>query len=178
MAIQAIGTYKAAAVSPKLVERLRAMTPLVRDEALAVLLARPDRSLALLEAIETKRLPAGLLGLPRKTQLLASTNAQVKARAEAVLGSVDAARGEIVKKYLQSVPDKGDAARGQELFRKHCANCHRAQGMGSTLGHIWKRFATGTKRNCSRTFSTPVASSHPKRWLTRSRLARAPSLVV
>ncbi len=55
-AIQAVGTYKAPSISRKLIERLKAMTPLVRDEALAVLLARPDRSLALLEAIEEKRL--------------------------------------------------------------------------------------------------------------------------
>ena len=134
MAIQAVGTYKAPMVSQQLVERLKTMTPLVRDETLAVLLARPDRSLALLEAIESKRLPAGLLGLPRKTQLLGSANAQVKSRAEAVLGSVDAARGEIVKKYLVAMSDKGDASRGRELFRKHCANCHRAEGMGFDIG--------------------------------------------
>ncbi len=133
-AIGAMSVYKSPLVAQRLIERLRSFTPLVRDEALAVLSARPDRTLLLLDAIEQKQLPVGLLGLPRKTQLLASTNAQVKARAEAVLGSVDTARGEVVKRYLKASPETGDVARGKELFVKHCANCHRTAGMGIEIG--------------------------------------------
>ena len=133
-AIQAAATYKTTALAPELIKRLKTLTPLVRDEALAVLLARPERTLLLLSAIERKEIPSGLIGLPRKTQLLASTNAQVKARSEAVLGLVDVARGEVVKRYMTETPEAGDAGRGQELFRKHCANCHRTAGIGIEIG--------------------------------------------
>ncbi len=134
LAVQAIGSYKSTAVAAQLIERLKRLTPVVREEALGVLLARPDRALALLDAIQAQRVPAGLLGLPRKSQLLASSNPTVKSRAETVLGAVDAARSDIVKKYLRELPATGEAARGQELFRKYCANCHRAAGFGIEIG--------------------------------------------
>lgn len=134
LAIQALGTYNAKFVGPRLIDRLKRLTPAVRDEALGVLMSKPDRTLLLLDAIEDKRVPSGLLGLPRKTQLLASTNAQVRSRAEAVLGQVDIARSEVVKRYLQSMPQSGDSQRGRELFQKHCANCHRAAGIGVEIG--------------------------------------------
>lgn len=134
LAIQALGTYKGPEVGGALLPRLKNLTPMVRDEALAVLLARPERTLALLDAIEGQRVPPGLLGLPRKTQLLASAHAQVKSRAETVLGQVDAARGPVVKRFLSDTPANGKAEQGRELFRKHCANCHRADGMGFEIG--------------------------------------------
>lgn len=134
LVIQALGTYNSPTITTQLIDRLKTLTPLVRDETLVLLLSKPDRTLVLLEAIENKKLPAGLLGLPRKTQLLASTNAQVKAKAEAVLGQVDLARSEVVKRYLASMPESGDAQRGTEIFQKNCANCHRTSGMGIEIG--------------------------------------------
>ncbi len=111
----------------------------------AVLLARPERTLALLDAIESKRVPAGLLGLPRKSQLLSSTNPQVKARAEAVLGQVDAARSAVVKRYLMEMPSDGNAELGKELIPQTLRELSSADGMGLKSDRIWKPFANWDK---------------------------------
>ncbi len=145
---QAAGTYKSSAVAETMIAQLATMTPQVREEALSLLMARPDRTLALLDAIEKQKFPASLMGLPRQTQLLASTNAQVKARAEQILGKVDAARGAVVKKYLDSMPEKGDAARGQELFASTVQIAIALAAWASKLVPTWKQCATGTEKNC------------------------------
>jgi putative heme-binding domain-containing protein len=106
----------------------------VREEALAALLARPERSLALLGAIERGELPAGQLGLARKTQLLASTNAAVKQLAERTLKGAEEARAAVVDRYSAALGDRGDRVRGREVFVQHCAACPRADGVGVEIG--------------------------------------------
>jgi putative heme-binding domain-containing protein len=48
--------------------------------------------------------------------------------------SLPADRGEVLKKYEVALAMAGDAKRGQEIFKKNCATCHRVAGIGIDVG--------------------------------------------
>ncbi|MGN6544356.1 MAG: PVC-type heme-binding CxxCH protein [Aureliella sp.] len=133
-AVRALGSYKEPEIAGQLIARLRQLSPAVQDEAFTALLARPERTIVLLRAIENKAVPAGLLGLARKTQLLSSKNASVAELAGQVLGRAEEARAEVVKRYQSALSAAGNPQRGREVFAKHCAACHRAEGLGTEIG--------------------------------------------
>ena len=136
-AIRGIASYKDASVTNDLISRLPKLTPTVREEILTVILSRPDRALVLLRAIELGKLPAAQLGLSRKSALLASKQPEVRQAAERVLSRTEAARQTIIDRYsapMQARLPRADLQRGGDVFKQHCANCHRMSGIGSDLG--------------------------------------------
>src|SRR5262249_36540933 len=40
----------------------------------------------------------------------------------------------VLEQYQAAVPMKGDPRKGQEIFRQHCATCHRLHGIGVHVG--------------------------------------------
>lgn len=49
-------------------------------------------------------------------------------------GAASADRAAVVAMVEQALPDEGDRQRGQVLFAKHCAGCHRSAGVGARVG--------------------------------------------
>lgn len=134
-AVRALASYKEADVAVRLISRLRMLTPAVQEEALSALLARPERTLELLAAVERGDVPPGQLGLARRTQILSSPSVAVKQAAQRVLGEAREARAAVVERYTAALTAAGKAERGREVFRQHCAACHRAAGgIGVEIG--------------------------------------------
>ncbi|MGN6136648.1 MAG: PVC-type heme-binding CxxCH protein, partial [Aureliella sp.] len=133
-AIRSLASFKSDQVAEELVARVMSLTPAVREEAFAALLARPERSLALLHSIDRGELAANQLGLSRKAQLLSSTSAAVKELAQRVLGQSEEARAAVIERYAISLNQAGDVVRGRAVFAQHCAACHRADGQGVEIG--------------------------------------------
>ena len=99
------------------------------------MLARPDRVLALLTAIEKKELAAADLSPAQVQQLKAHPNAKVKARASAVFKqSIDADRAKVVAAFAKSLELKGGPKAGKVIFQKHCSACHKLDGVGHEVG--------------------------------------------
>ncbi len=113
-----------------------AHSPALRSQVLDALTARQDWSLAVLDAMEKGLIPASQLDARRRQQFLTSRNRQVRERAEKVLaGAVDPNRQKLVETYLTAVNGTpGDAARGKAVFAKRCANCHKLEGAGFSVG--------------------------------------------
>ena len=111
-------------------------TPALRSQILDTLASRESWSLALLEAIEKRQIPAGQIDARRRQQLATARSEKVRARAEKVLSaSVNSNRQQVVEQYLQAVSGHTpDAGRGKEVFAKRCANCHRLGGVGHSVG--------------------------------------------
>jgi putative heme-binding domain-containing protein len=61
-------------------------------------------------------------------------SASIAQRAAKIFSATDANRREVIAKYETVKSLKGDAANGQALFRQTCAQCHRFQNEGATLG--------------------------------------------
>ncbi len=134
-AVQALSAHTDPKVSELLLKNWSGYAPAVRADVLDALLARPDRVLKLLDAVDAKRVPATGFTLAQVQQLKAHPNAAVRAKAVAVFKqSADADRAKVVKSYTPALDLKADPVRGKVVFGKTCAACHRLDGVGSDVG--------------------------------------------
>jgi putative heme-binding domain-containing protein len=111
-------------------------TPALRQQILDALLSREDWSASLLAAIESGQVSANQLDARRRQQLLTAKSDAIRQRAEkALAGAVDPNRQKIVEQYLKATASlEVNATRGKAVFAKRCANCHRLEGVGHSLG--------------------------------------------
>ncbi len=134
-AVKALASFTHAEVAKTLLDLWPGYTPAVREEALAALLARRERIAPLLSAIENKVVGPGQVSTARRTQLLATPDATLKARAQRIFGEGSlASRAEVVRNYQSVLGLPGDTARGMKVFDAACAACHRYSGRGIDLG--------------------------------------------
>jgi len=108
--------------------------PTVRPRLLEAFLARPQRITALLEAIESSRIPAAEIAATYRARLLAHPDKTIAARAASLL-AVSADRAQLVERYTREMTNlRGDPGRGRDLFSVACAACHRVGDTGYELG--------------------------------------------
>jgi putative heme-binding domain-containing protein len=136
--IDALGVSASDAVGTEIIKRMPAFTPQARAAGLRVLLSRPALTVQYLDAVEKGTLTLSELPLDRKQALAAHTNAQIAARARALLakggGLPNADRQKVVEDFLPLLAKKGDVERGKAIFKKHCAICHTHSGEGTRIG--------------------------------------------
>ena len=115
----------------ELVETLERQTPAVRRAIIDALAVEPAAAAVLLEAVADGRIARIEIGQPRETALLKHRDNAIRRRAEEVLKpSVPADRQAVLSDYRQVLELKGDALAGRELFRQHCAACHKIGELG------------------------------------------------
>jgi putative heme-binding domain-containing protein len=134
-AVRALAAHSDAKVSEHLLANWKGYGPSVRLVVLDTMLARADRALALLAAVEKKQVAAAAISPAQVQQLKAHPSATVKAKADAVFKqSLDADRAKVVASYSGALDLKGDAKAGKAVFAKHCSACHKLDGVGHDVG--------------------------------------------
>lgn len=132
---RALAAHGDSKVPEQLLHNWKGYGPSLRIAVLDALLARPDRVLALLEAIEKKQLSASDLSTAQIQQIKLHPNAQVKAKAALVFKQAsDPDRVKVVTSYLSALELKGDVAAGKLAFKQHCSACHKLDGVGHEVG--------------------------------------------
>ncbi len=107
----------------------------VREAALAALLSREDRTLALLAAIEGRRVNPSDLSAARVQALAGHNSPTIAARARSALSAVlPPSRAEVAAQYQTALTLIGDATRGRLRYQEKCYVCHRAGDEGLVLG--------------------------------------------
>jgi putative heme-binding domain-containing protein len=107
----------------------------VRREVTEALLRQPDRILAFLDAVQAGTIKPGDLDPQRSRQLINHSRPDIRARARQLLqASLPADRKQVLQRYRTALTLKGDTARGQVVFQKNCATCHRIAGLGVPVG--------------------------------------------
>jgi putative heme-binding domain-containing protein len=134
-AIQCLGRFRDPRMVPAYLDEWPSFSPRVRAAVLEVLFAEPRGVAATFAAVRDGRLPAAELPLERLRSVASHGATELRAEAEALI----AARGrgdleELIDRYRQRLGVGGDSARGQALFRDHCAGCHRLGDYGHELG--------------------------------------------
>ena len=117
--------------------RWNQLTPGPRRNAVAALLRRPEWTRALLDAVEKGTVHRTDLAADQWLQLKQNPNRMIARRAERLSeagNAISADREEIVKKLLPLAKEKGDPARGKEVFTATCAVCHAFNGEGGKVG--------------------------------------------
>jgi putative membrane-bound dehydrogenase-like protein len=122
-------------VPAQLLSRWPTLRPRVRTEAVGVLIKRPGRALALLNAMrDGGPVAAGDLDASQKRFLLTHANNEVKQLAEQVLAASTQSRDAVLEAFRPALSLTGDATRGHAVYQKLCISCHKLGDEGFALG--------------------------------------------
>lgn len=134
-AVSALGRLADANVPELLLQGWRGYGPALRGQVLDELLRREAWVSAVLDAIERKDILAVDIDAGRRLRLFQQKNTALRERAAKLFaGTVNPDREKVVQSYRPVLNLKGDAKRGTQVFAKHCATCHRFQGVGEEVG--------------------------------------------
>ncbi len=136
--VQSLARSESPAAGNQIVSRLEELTPQTRIAAIGVLLARPDSTQALLQAIANGDVLLAELSLDQKQALMAHPNEDIKKLTRRLLsrgGALpNADRQAVLTSMIPATKRKGDVAAGKAVFKKNCANCHIHGGEGQRVG--------------------------------------------
>ncbi len=136
--IESLTASTASGVGPALVELAAETTPALRDEALRVMLSRPQTTAALLDGIEAGQISLADLKLDQKQALSSHPDKQLQARATKLMaasgGLPNPDREKVLREKLPLVKLTGNVELGKAVFKKQCAKCHKHSGEGENIG--------------------------------------------
>lgn len=134
-AIQSLAAQRDKAVGPLLLEHWRSVSPQAHSEMLEALFRDEERLLSLIAALDAHVLTPAQLPPDRRALLEQHPIAAIRTAAARLFSDLpQASRKEIVERYRAALSTTGDAARGSDLFTKHCAACHRLAEHGTAVG--------------------------------------------
>jgi putative heme-binding domain-containing protein len=114
-----------------LLDRFASDTPAARRAILDGLLSNVDRTKLLLDAIEADKIKPSELDLQQAKRLTAHRDAAIKERAAKLFAAATPEdRVTALADYQPVLEMDGDAQRGQAVFQKNCAACHKIAGIG------------------------------------------------
>ena len=160
-ALGALARFPAPEVGPELVKRWGAFSPGARTAALAALTTRPERSIALLNAVESGTVKPVEIPAASVKALQASKDKSVAALA-AKLFAAAPKPADALKSFLPALDLRGDAARGKPVFMERCAACHRAGTDGFALGPDFVTVKTAGKEKLLASIVDPNAEIAPQ----------------
>jgi len=134
-ALRTLGRFSEPWVGPGLVSLWPTLTPRLREEALRVLLARADRVVTLLHAVEDQTIRRANFSSVQLDFLMNYRDPKLRAEALRLLAGGKVLSGaELLEQYGAALTLAGNAERGRLIFVERCASCHRADGEGYNLG--------------------------------------------
>lgn len=134
-AVRALAVHDQPRVADFLLAHWSEYGPAIRREVVEALCARPNRVVKLLDAVEAKRVSPSQIELARRSQLVKHPNAAIRTRASALLTNAGNSDRRRVIASHQSVLDlPTDISRGQAVFTKNCATCHKLGNVGFDVG--------------------------------------------
>jgi putative membrane-bound dehydrogenase-like protein len=136
--IDAIASGSAPGGGAALVERLPALAPSLRAQAIRALLGRSEWTVNLVDALEKNQIRVSELMLDQKQTLTAHPTAAIARRAQRLLsrggGLPDPDRQRVIDQLTPQLLKGGDVAAGKLVFTQQCAKCHRHNGEGGQVG--------------------------------------------
>jgi putative heme-binding domain-containing protein len=130
-AIGALARQKGSEAWQPLLDAFSSDTPPIRRAIIDGLLANSERTNLLLNAIESGRIKASEIDLAQAKRLTTHRDVSIKDRAEKLFAAATPAdRAKALADYQPVLQMAGDAKRGQLVFEKNCAACHRIAGIG------------------------------------------------
>jgi putative heme-binding domain-containing protein len=134
-AVSTLSDFSSPQIGPDLAGRIPTLTPQVWSAVIGSLLSRPERALALLDAIKAGKLRVHDLTTAQLTFLRNHHDPSVRAAALKIVGPrADGNRQQVVSQFISALNLKGVAAHGREIYLQRCTSCHRLEGQGHQLG--------------------------------------------
>ncbi|HWB14355.1 MAG TPA: PVC-type heme-binding CxxCH protein [Pirellulales bacterium] len=134
-AVEALGRSADPQAFQGILREWKSFTPAVREQVLETLLRSSGGPKTLLDAIQQQLLLSQEVSFTAQRRLLEHPSEEVRNDAGNVFQErVDADREKVIQTYQPSLQLAGDLKRGQPLFEKHCAACHRLGEIGHVVG--------------------------------------------
>lgn len=126
-------------VATLVLSRFKELNPADQTQAIELLTSREAWAEQLLDAIESKQLPAELVNMEQVRKLQSLPDKAVVARAKKLWGTVrqerNPDRADVVARIKKVLSDtKGESQRGATVFARSCSQCHRLHNVGHVLG--------------------------------------------
>lgn len=135
--IEALGEVSDVSVGAQLVAAYPQLPPQIQAMALGQILQRPERAMALVDAIERGKVTLSAIGPEVTYRLRTHPNREVAQRAvkviEAIRGPEMKEKNTLIDKFFPIVEKPGDAINGKAMFTKNCLVCHAFKGEGRGL---------------------------------------------
>jgi putative membrane-bound dehydrogenase-like protein len=133
-AISALARQPGTEYWQSLLDGFAADTPPIRRAIIDGVLANAERTKLLLDAIESGQIKPSEIDLAQTKRLTTYRDASIKERAEKLFAAATPAeRAKALSDYEPVLQMQGDALKGQVVFEKNCAACHRIMGIGSNV---------------------------------------------
>jgi putative membrane-bound dehydrogenase-like protein len=136
--LESLQQSQAPGVGNFIVHKLPELTPTVKATAFRVLLAKPGTTAALLDAAKNGKVSLSELSLDQKQALANHPNQAIRDMAKPLLamggGLPNPDRQKVLASLLSVTEETGNPDRGIEIFKKHCAKCHKHGDIGETIG--------------------------------------------
>jgi putative heme-binding domain-containing protein len=106
-----------------------------RSAATSALLATPQRTLALLDAIERGAVPAWTIDPATRANLQSHRDEAIQLKARALFAEVKTTdRKKVYEEYKDCLALAPRRASGAQVFKDLCAQCHQFNGVGHAVG--------------------------------------------
>jgi putative membrane-bound dehydrogenase-like protein len=113
----------------------RSHGPALRAEILSVVASRATWVDTLLQRLESGDVSPSEIDASMRQRLMTTKSKPIRSRLQKVLSGVTTSdRRQVLAKYRAALTLTGNAKRGEVLFAKQCANCHRNGKLGSEVG--------------------------------------------
>lgn len=140
-ALRGLAEYDDPATATTVLNRYAAFDAAARNDAVQTLASRPSWAMALLDAVDAKRVPRTDLTAFTARQLLNLKNDAVSTRVKASWGDLRETSAE-KKKFISDLKRRltretmaeADRSAGRSLFQQHCGNCHKLFDAGGDIG--------------------------------------------
>ncbi len=132
-AVAALSASDDTGVGTVLLANWKSFTPPVQTAVIDALFARQNRLTKLLDAVETGIVQPASLGALGRVQLLENPDGQIRQRAQDLLAKriVQKDRQQVIERYRAALSAERDLQKGQTVFEKRCAKCHKIKGQGA-----------------------------------------------
>ncbi|MDX1929975.1 MAG: neutral/alkaline non-lysosomal ceramidase N-terminal domain-containing protein [Pirellulaceae bacterium] len=111
------------------------LSPELRGRALDAWLSRETWTNDLLDRLESNRIPLRSLDLTQRSRLVQHPAKSLAQRAKVILDVAgQSTRKQIVDQYMAATKLPADANKGQQIYVKSCASCHRRGDQGQEVG--------------------------------------------
>ncbi len=134
-AVAALGRIPDDEVAAVLTSGWSTYSPSIKAQVLDLCCSRDPWQRHLLTCIESKQIPPAQIDTARRGHFLAHQDRQVRSLAEKLFGAATSAdRKKTLEDYHSTLTLQGDSGRGNAVFERSCAKCHRFENAGHTVG--------------------------------------------
>jgi len=136
-ALETLNPISGVGLANRLIDGWASLTPAIRDQAIAVLMASEERRSKLVEALEAGTIDPSAVSWPRQVGLMAQADEDLRRRSRNIFADPErkSDKQEVMEEYEKALHLAGNPIKGETVFAENCAICHQIGGeFGTAYG--------------------------------------------